>query len=128
MTVHEDLGSRRGNIWWVVAAPLTWALHFLISYITAAIYCAKYVDQEASIEPITIPVAAYTIVALSVIVSVATVGYRRHRLGETTTPHSKPTRGDQVRMIGLATFLLSLLSGIATLFTALVFVLAGSCH
>src|SRR5690606_31106847 len=34
------------RIFWVLIAPVVWALHFLITYITAAFWCAKIQPAE----------------------------------------------------------------------------------
>ncbi|EMI17418.1 transmembrane prediction [Rhodopirellula maiorica SM1] len=106
--------------------PGVWAIHFLASYLTIAIWCAKFADETGNASPVRIAIAGYTILALAIIVVVGTIGYRKHRKGG-VPPHDKNTAGDHIRFTGQATFLLSLLSGVATIFTALVVVFIRSC-
>ncbi|WP_372896725.1 transmembrane prediction [Stieleria sp.] len=116
------------SIWWIVAAPAVWAVHFLASYLTAAIYCAKFADSDRSAGEVQLAVMAYTVVAMVIIAVVGWSGRRRHRDGHDRSPHDGATAADLRRMIGLSTFLLSLLSAVATIFTALVFYFVGTCH
>ncbi|WP_442506049.1 transmembrane prediction [Novipirellula sp. SH528] len=117
---------RRNHILWLVVPPSVWAIHFLASYMTIAIWCAKFADESGDATPVRIAIAAYTVVSLAIIVVMAGLSYRQHRKGG-NAPHDDDTYGDHVRFTGQATFLLSLLSGVATIFTALVVVFVGSC-
>ncbi len=117
---------RRNHILWLVVPPGVWAVHFLASYVTIAIWCAKFADESGDATPVRIAIAAYTVVALAIIVVMAGLSYRQHRTGG-VAPHDDDTYEDHVRFTGQATFLLSLLSGVATIFTALVVVFVGSC-
>jgi hypothetical protein len=116
------------RLWWLTYAPSVWAAHLLASYLTAAIFCAKSVGRDADAGFVRWVVVVITVVALAVIGWVGTISYRHHRLGDSTLPHDFDSPQDQLRFIGFAAFLLSLLSGIATLFTATVFLFMGSCH
>ncbi|WP_372724532.1 transmembrane prediction [Novipirellula sp.] len=117
---------RRNHILWLVVPPGVWAVHFLASYLTIAIWCAKFADESADATPVRIAVAIYTVLALAIIVGMGFLSYRQHRTGG-TAPHDEDTPGDHIRFTGQATFLLSLLSGVATFFTSLVVVFVGSC-
>ena len=44
-------------------SPTIWGVHFLLSYITAAIYCAKYAPPDGSLRGVRWAIAAYTILA-----------------------------------------------------------------
>ncbi|MDV6031260.1 MAG: transmembrane prediction [Phycisphaera sp. RhM] len=112
----------------MVAAPAVWAVHFLASYLTAAIFCTKFADSDRSAGEIQMAVMAYTVVAMVIIAGVGWSGRRRHRDSHDRSPHDGATTADLRRMIGQSTFLLSLLSAVATMFTALVFYFVGTCH
>lgn len=118
----------RDRLWWLTFSPLVWALHFLASYITTAIWCAKFSESDGAATEVRLAVAAYTAFALALIILIGTISFRRHRTGTGVPPHDDPTLIDQRRFLGFAAFLLSCLSGIATVFTALVYLLVGSCH
>ncbi|QDV42384.1 hypothetical protein Enr13x_22290 [Stieleria neptunia] len=122
-------GNDHGSaIWWIVAAPSVWAAHFLASYLTAAIFCAKFADSDRSAGEVQMAVMAYTVLAMVILAGVGWVGYRRHQSGHDGGPHDGDTRADQRRLVGLSTFLLSCLSAVATVFTALVLYFVGTCH
>ncbi|QDV69561.1 hypothetical protein Poly24_32770 [Rosistilla carotiformis] len=115
----------RNHIVWLLIPPTTWAIHFLASYLTIAIVCAKSETGDAM--PIRIAIAIYTLVALGVIALVGWHSHRQHRHGDASAPHDGNTSDVQLRFIGYATLLLAALSGVATLFTALVVLFIGSC-
>ncbi|EMI41536.1 hypothetical protein [Rhodopirellula sp. SWK7] len=116
------------SLWWLTFAPLCWAVHFMASYLTTAIYCAKFDPPDGDALPVRIAVAVFTVVALTLIAWIGRTGLRVHRMGQATLPHDDDTPRDEQRLIGFATLLLSLLSGIATLYTSLVFVILETCH
>src|SRR5690606_23148142 len=51
-TSCEDhvLPERRASLWRLVAGPATWALHFLLCYVTAAVWCEKHARFPPSLE------------------------------------------------------------------------------
>ncbi len=126
MISNEPTPVRRNHILWLVVPPGVWAVHFLASYMTIAIWCAKFADDSADATPVRIAIAVYTVLALAIIVGIGFLSYRQHRNGG-NAPHDEDTPEDHIRFTGQATFLLSLLSGVATIFTSLVVVFVGSC-
>jgi hypothetical protein len=112
----------------LTASPVVWAVHFLLCYITAAIWCEKLAGLDKSLWEVRLAIAAYTVVALVVIGTVGWIGYRRHSFGSADLPHDDDTPEDRHRFLGFSTLLLSGLSAVATLYAALVAVFIGSCH
>jgi hypothetical protein len=112
------LPERSGYLVLLATAPAIWMTHFLLSYITASIWCAKYAGPGNSLAGARIAVAAYTVVALAVIGYVGWSGHRRHRHGGETEPHDFDSAADRHRFLGFATLLLAGLSAIATIFVA----------
>lgn len=123
MTLHEE----KESLWILTVSPTIWAVHFLLSYITAAVYCAKYAPPSGDLGPVRIAVAIYTVLALGGIALTARLGYRKHSFGGATLPHDFDTRADRHRFIGFASILLSGLSAVATIFVALAAVFIGDC-
>ncbi len=78
--------------------------------------------------PVRIAVAIFTAIALTMIATIGVTSLRVHRMGHATLPHDDDTPRDEQRFLGFAALLLSILSGIATLFTALVFFFMETCH
>lgn len=112
----------------LTAAPLLWAVHFLLSYCTAAIWCAKFVGADGSLENIRVALAVYTGIALVGIAFVGWRGFQRHSFEGSTLPHDFDSAADRHRFLGFATLLLSGLSAIATLYVAMTAVFIESCH
>lgn len=120
--------ERSLHLWGLAAAPTAWALHFLLSYGTAAVWCAKVVDRGASLAGARVAIGVYTVIALVAIAAVAWSGLRRHRLEGAAPPHDDDSPEDRHRFLGLATALLATLSAVATVFSALAVVVVGSCR
>jgi len=115
------------GLWFLVAGPVVWAVHFLASYITAAVWCARAVPA-APLGPARLALFAYTAVALALIAWLGWRGWRQHRAGQASLPHDDPSAPDRARFVGYATALLCGLSFVAVVYVALSAVLIGSCR
>ena len=124
----DDRPESAERPWLLVAAPILWALHFLASYITVAIWCAKVVPPGGSLGGSRLAIAAYTAVALAAVALVGRDGHRRHRYGTETAPHDFDSPADRHRFLGFATLLLSGLSAVAILFVASGALFLGDCR
>lgn len=124
----EPPAERRESLWILTVSPTIWAAHFLLSYVTAAVWCAKAADRAASLAGVRTAVAVYTAVALAGILVTAWCGYRRHEHGTAAVPHDFDTPADRHRFLGFATLLLSGLSAVAVVYVALSAVFIGSCR
>ena len=122
------LSEENESLWMMIVSPLVWSAHFLLCYITAAVWCAKFVPRGGTLEPVRWAIAGYTLVALAGIGWNGWWGYRRSRLGSETVPHDADTPGDRHRFLGFATLLLAGLSAIATVFEAMVAVFFNTCE
>lgn len=110
---HEEQQS----LWLLILGPTIWAAHFLVSYISAAVWCARFAaDQRLAWMPGF--VLTMTVAALAGIALVARVGWQRHSHGggRHKAPHDADTPDDRHRFLGFATLLLALLSAVATAF------------
>ncbi len=114
------------SLWFVVAAPLVWAAHFLASYFTAAVWCARYAGPDASLGSARVAIGIYTAVALGAIGVVATLAWRRYRHGDEAL--DADSAEGRHRFVGSSTLLLAALSALATVYSALAAVFVGSCH
>jgi len=121
---HEKYQS----LWLLTASPTIWAAHFLLSYVTAAVWCAKAASPGSSVVVVRVALIIYTVLALVAIGIVGWKGYSKHSHGDAELPHDADTPEDRHRFIGFATLLLSSLSAIAVLFAALVPFFIGTCH
>jgi len=125
---NAELPEGRETLWLLAASPAIWALHFVASYVTGAIWCAKVAGPGGSLGGARVAVAAYTVVALAAIAATAWRGFRKHAHGTATVPHDFDTPGDRHRFLGFSTLLLSGLSAIATLYVALTVAFLGTCR
>jgi hypothetical protein len=112
----------------LVAAPAVWAAHFLSSYITAAIWCAKVAGPDGSSTGARLAIAAYTFAALIAIAWIAVRAWRHHRAIDPTLPDDRDTPAARHRFIALATLLLAGLAAIAIIYAALAAAIVGSCR
>jgi hypothetical protein len=116
------------SLWLLTVAPAIWAAHLLCCYITAAIWCAKFVSPGASLGVIDDAIACYTAIALAGIALVGWVGYRRHRHGTETTTHDLDSAEDRHRFVGFATLLLAGLSAVGVLYAFLAAAYFETCR
>jgi hypothetical protein len=123
-----DLPEKRESLWMLTISPAIWSLHFLLSYATAAIWCAKLPSRDGSLWEVRVAIAVYTVVALIGIGITGWIGLRRHGYGDAETPHDFDSPEDRHRFLGFATLLLSALSAVATLYVALAAVFIETCR
>ena len=122
------LPESRASLWGLIAGPLIWAVHFLLSYVTVAIWCAKATAVAAPLDGARIALAVYTGVALAAIVAFGWHAWRRHRWGEAELPHDAASAGDRHRFLGFATLLLCGLAFVAVAYMALAMSVIGTCR
>lgn len=114
-------------LWTLFTAPVVWALHFLACYVGAAIFCEKPDILGGDFDNLRIAIAALTVLSLAMIVVSAMLAWRQWGFGTGYPPHDDPTRRDRLLFQGYATLLLSGLSFIAVIFTALPVLFVNEC-
>ena len=124
----KETAEERQSLWLLTAAPVMWAVHLLLSYITASIWCAKVTDPHASFGTVRAAIIVYSILALAGIGVIGWIGYRRHSFGSDSLPHDDDTPEDRHRFLGFSTLLLSALSAVAVVYAALVVLFFRSCY
>ena len=107
------------SLWLLTIAPTIWAAHLLVCYITAAIWCAKFVGPGGALAGIRTAITWYTGLALVGIAVIGWEGFRRHSYGTEATTHDLDSADDRHRFLGFATLLLSGLSAVGVLYAAL---------
>jgi hypothetical protein len=125
--MNDEYPEKDESLWLLAASPAIWAAHFLVSYATAAIWCAKIAGPDGSLSGARVAIAAYTAVALA---GIGVVGWRaivRARAAGSSAPLDADSPVSRHRFIGFATVLLSGLSCVAVLFEALAVVFIRSC-
>jgi hypothetical protein len=121
----SGLPETRESLWMLAASPLIWAAHFLLSYVTASVWCAKFARPGDSLFGVRMAIGVYSLLALAAIADVGRRGLRRHGHGRAELPHDADTPEDRHRFLGFATLLLSGLSAVAVLYASLVVVFIG---
>ena len=114
------------SLWTLFTAPVVWALHFLASYATFSVHCAK--AGGLSFDTLRIVLAGITLVALAMIVLSAWLAWRQWGFGVHDPPHDDPTRHDRKLFQGFATLLLSGLSAVAVIYVALPLIFITECR
>lgn len=115
------------TLWTLFTAPVVWALHFLACYVGAAIFCAKPGLFGAGFDDLRIAIAAATVLSVAMIVLAAVLAWRQWGFGAGDPPHDAPTRRDRLLFQGYATLLLSGLSLVAVVFTAMPVLFMTDC-
>jgi hypothetical protein len=124
----QPLPEANESLWRLTVSPAIWAAHFLLSYLTAAIWCAKFVGPDSQAGVVRVAIAIYTVVALVGIGLNGWGGWRRHRFASGGTSHDFDTPEDRHRFLGFATLLLAALSAVSTIFVALVAIFFEDCR
>jgi hypothetical protein len=118
----------RYSLWLLTIGPAIWAGHLLLCYITAAVWCAKFVEPGGALGGVRTAIASYTVAALAGIVLIGWEGFRRHRHGTEATTHDLDSAEDRHRFVGFATLLLSGLSAVGVLYAALAATYFETCR
>ncbi|CAN5257747.1 hypothetical protein BH24PSE2_BH24PSE2_08260 [soil metagenome] len=113
------------SLWILIVGPTIWALHFLLSYVFAAVYCAKAADPDGGLAPIRMAVAGFTAVAL-VALGIAAVHSWRRAGRIMHASHDEPE--DRRSFMAMATLLLCGLSGVGTIYVASVVLFFDTCR
>src|SRR5690606_5882481 len=115
------------SLWTLFTAPAIWAMHFLVCYVGAAIYCAKQQQFGFGFETVRLGIGAATLVALSLIALSTWLAWRQWGFGTHDPPHDDPTGHDRRLFQGFATLLLSGLSFVAVIYVALPLLFVTAC-
>jgi hypothetical protein len=141
----------KGSLWLLTTAPGIWAAHLLLSYVTGAVWCAKFAGPAGSLGMVRTAVLWYTAVALVGIIGVGIEGFRRHRFpstlplaqgrpehgrgatslgtgGTEATTHDLDSPEDRHRFLGFATLLLAGLSAVAVIYAAMAATFFQTCR
>jgi hypothetical protein len=116
------------SLWTLFTAPTVWALHFVVSYATVAVYCAKAASLDFGFDTVRLALGGFTLVALVVIVLSAWLAWRQWGFGSGDPPNDEPTRKDRTLFQGFATLLLSGLSFVAVVYVALPLIFIAECQ
>jgi hypothetical protein len=122
--LHRRIRGLRVTLWTLIVPPTVWAVHFLFSYLWAAVRCAKLGRFAES--PAVFWVG--TGVALVAILASGWVAWVQARTPGGHPPHESGTDVDRLRFLAYATMLLAGLSVIGVVFTALPVLFLRDCR
>ncbi len=128
-----EFAEESSSLWRITAGPLIWAIHFVISYASSAVYCAKFGADAESIAVFRLTVGALTLAALLGIALVGWRGWRQWdmRADRADDPDDRNQRGideDRHQFLGHAAFLLSIISVVGVIYVALPVVFIETCR
>ena len=112
----------------LLTPPTVWALHFLVCYVVAAVHCAKAAGPFSDLGPARLTIGIATLLAVAVIAASGWQALRHAQFAVAERPHDADTPADRDRQLGFATVLLSALSLVAVVFSALPALFIGDCR
>jgi uncharacterized membrane protein YbhN (UPF0104 family) len=124
----KSLPERPRYLVLLAASPTIWAAHFLLAYCTAAVWCEKVAPPGGALGAAGLAIWIFTAAALAAIAITGWLAWRRHHYGNGKLPHDFDSPADRHRFLGFACLLLSGLSAVAIVYSALAVVLVGSCR
>lgn len=123
----ERLPEKSSYLLLMTAAPVVWMLHFLLSYATVSVWCARFSSVGGTLGSIHWWVGAYTVAAIAAIALTAWGAHQRHTFEAGEPPHDADTPEDRHRFLGFATMLLAGLAAVATIYSAIAVFSFQSC-
>jgi hypothetical protein len=116
------------SLWTLITAPVVWAAYFLLSYVSAAVVCAKPKTFSLDFDALRVALGLVTAIALAAILVAGLLAWRQWGFGVEEPPHDAPTADDRQRFQGFATLLLSGLSFVAVIYAALPILFILDCR
>ena len=114
----------RVTLWTLIVPPGVWAVHFLFCYLWVAVSCAR----RGAFPRFTTAFTIGTLVALGIIVASGWIAWVQARTPGDPAPHDEGTDIDRLRFLAKSTLLLSGLSFVAVVFTAMPALLLTDCR
>lgn len=129
--MKDPTDEKRESLWLLIVSPTIWAAHFLLCYLTAAIWCAKYAGRDGSLAGVRVAIGIYTALALGGIAINGWDGIRAYRHGDGEdgrAPFDSDIPEGRHRFLGQARLLLACLSAVAVIFAAIVALIFEDCR
>ncbi len=118
---------REASLWALIVPPTTWAVHFLLCYVYAAVRCAKG-GPLLVLDDVRIVILAATAVALLIVSASACVAWAQMGVEGDPPPHDESTIEDRHRFLATAKLLLAGLSFVAIVYTAIPALIFANCR
>ncbi|QUS35263.1 hypothetical protein [Falsirhodobacter algicola] len=123
---RNEFAEERASLMRITFAPTVWAIHFLLCYAGAAVWCAKF-GHTLGVTFLRMSIAALTIAALGAIGALALRSWRQWQPRDTSAEAlSKPE--SRHHFLGHAAFLLSIISAIGVIYVALPALFIQDCR
>lgn len=124
----QSFAEEAGNLLLITAAPVAWALHFVIVYAAAAVVCANFASAPDAVPLLRAAITVLTFIALAVIGFVAWRSWRQWDfLDDYDYKHERALAEHRHEFLGHASFLLSIISFIGVIYVAMPALLLESC-
>ena len=126
--VRRETGSGT-DLWRIIVAPTIWAVHFLASYVTVAVYCEK-AGRTAALDPALVAVVVYTVAALAGIAwSSRTLWRVRGRsLTDDDFEYEHNTPEERHRFLSHVALMLCVLSAVAVIYVTIPMLYLSTCR
>ena len=126
---EREFAEESDSLWLITLGPLVWAVHFVIAYASAAVWCAKIVGTNDSLLPWRVGIAGLTVIALGLI---GWLGWRAWKQWDVLTDHDYthpgPSTEDRHEFLGHAAFLLCGAAFIGVIYAALPAIFIATCR
>ena len=121
-----DSTERGERLWMPVVAPIIWAVHFTVSYVTVAMACGRFGGVTPFGHP-RLVVGIYSVVAIAAMAALFVHGFSRHQYTLPDRPNDDDTPEDRRRFVAFTTMLLAGLSVVATVYAWFAIVIVSPC-
>jgi hypothetical protein len=130
---EREFSEERASLARITLAPAVWAVHFVLSYASTAVYCSRWGEGEATIQAFRIAIAVGTLVALAMIGWLGWRGWRQWdsrvgRSGLQVLEDLVEEHEERHEFLGHAAMLLAIISFDGVIYTSLPVALIGSCR
>jgi hypothetical protein len=126
--VERETGSGT-DLWSVVISPSIWAVHFLVCYVSAAIYCEKF-GRDTPLGDIRVLVLGATVVALLGIgwSTLRLWRVRGRSLTDNDFEYEHDTPEERHRFLSHVALMLCVLSAVAVIYVTIPMLYLSSCR
>ena len=127
-TASRPSGRYQDQLVGLLIAPTIWAVHFLVCYVFAAIWCAKHFGiTDLTVPRVVVGVATLAALAGIGLVSLRVVNQWGFTVGEEPR-HDSDTPDARHAFLTRATFLLCGLSAVSTIYVAVPAIFLSTCR
>ncbi|WP_210528230.1 hypothetical protein [Rubellimicrobium arenae] len=125
---EHEFAEEQASLWRITLGPLIWALHFIACYAAAAVICAKLDASPPAIEAMRWSIGAGTLAALAGIGWAGRRSWTQWRDGnDDVFDDDDGSNEDRTQFLGHAALLLSIISFLGVIYTALPAFFETSC-